>query len=115
MSGRPIIAEGWGLRPRLVAPVIDSPRRMVVIVPTDEFRQHQVRALPRAGAIGAAVSDPARAQRNRLDRDRLVAADVVAQARRLGVRVIEVDGSADAEGVTDLVEDHFAAFLAAVP
>jgi hypothetical protein len=37
VSGRPIIAEGWGLRPELVAPIIDSPRRMVVMVPTKHF------------------------------------------------------------------------------
>jgi hypothetical protein len=30
VSGRPIIAEGWGLRPDLVAAIIDSPRRMIV-------------------------------------------------------------------------------------
>jgi hypothetical protein len=37
VSGRPMIAEGWGLRPCLVALVIDSPRRMVVMVPTEEL------------------------------------------------------------------------------
>jgi hypothetical protein len=29
-----LIAEGWGLRPELVAPIIDSPDRMVVMVAT---------------------------------------------------------------------------------
>src|SRR6266498_117950 len=33
-SGRPIVAEGWGLRPELVMPIVDSPRRMVVMIPT---------------------------------------------------------------------------------
>lgn len=46
VSGRPVIAEGWGLRPELVAPIIDSPARMTVMVATEEFRQHQLRALP---------------------------------------------------------------------
>ncbi|MEN3609959.1 hypothetical protein AAH979_10455 [Plantactinospora sp. ZYX-F-223] len=32
-------------------------------------------------------------------------------ARRLDIRVIEVDGSRDAEGVADLVAAHFAPFL----
>lgn len=44
MSGRPIIAEGWGLRPERAAPIIDSPARMVVIVATEEFRLRQLRA-----------------------------------------------------------------------
>jgi 2-phosphoglycerate kinase len=111
VSGRPILAEGWGLRPSLVAPLIDSPRRMVVMVPTQEFRSHQVRVLPRAAAIGAQVSDPALGQRNRLARDRLVAEDAVLSAVELGIRVIEVDGVADAEAVADVVSDHFSPYL----
>ncbi|MEV6686843.1 hypothetical protein AB0N28_16100 [Streptomyces sp. NPDC051130] len=111
VSGHPVIAEGWGLRPELVAPVIDSPRRMVVMVPTPEFRRHQVRELPRAASLGHRVSDPVRAQANRLARDRLVAEDAVRAARRLGIRVIEVDGSRGAAAVAELVADHFGPYL----
>ncbi|GGS84555.1 hypothetical protein ACFFV7_46590 [Nonomuraea spiralis] len=111
VSGRPIIAEGWGLRPELVAPVVDSPRRMVVMVPTPGFRRHQLRELPRAASLGHPVSDPARAQANRLARDRLVAEDAVRAARRLGVRVIEVDGSRDAAAIAEMVADHFSPYL----
>lgn len=111
VSGRPIIAEGWGLRPELVAPIIDSPRRMVVMVPTQEFRQQQLRELPRAATVAHHVSDPTRAQRNRLARDRLVAQEATHTAHRLGIRVIEVDGSRDAEAVADSIADHFARYL----
>jgi hypothetical protein len=113
VSGRPIIAEGWGLRPELVAPLLDSPRRMVVMVPTEEFRQRQLRELPRAGAVGNVVSDPARAQRNRVARDRLLAEAAVHGARERGIRVLEIDGSADAEAVTDIVAAHFRPYLPA--
>ncbi|MER0242654.1 hypothetical protein AAHZ94_11600 [Streptomyces sp. HSW2009] len=112
-TGRPAIAEGWGLRPELVAPLLDSLRRMVVLVPTEEFRQHQVRTLPRAGTLNAPVSDPARAQANRLARDRLIADDAVRNARRLGIRVIEVDGTRDAAAVAAEVAEHFAPHLGA--
>ncbi|MEU2390374.1 hypothetical protein [Streptomyces sp. NPDC007369] len=111
VSGRPIIAEGWGLRPELVAPLIDSPRRMVVMVPTPEFRHQQVQELPRAASLTHRVSDPARAQANRLARDRLVAEAAVRSARRLGVRVIAVDGSRDAAAVAEIVADHFSPYL----
>jgi len=114
VSGHPIIAEGWGLRPDLVAPIIDSPRRMVVMVPTEEFRQHQLRELPRA-AFGQLVSDPARAQANRIARDRLVAEDAVRTAQQLGIRVIEVDGSRDAAATAEIVADHFSPYLPAKP
>ncbi|MER6825044.1 hypothetical protein ABT352_03555 [Streptosporangium sp. NPDC000563] len=111
VSGHPIIAEGWGLRPELVAPIIDSPRRMVVMVPTAEFRRHQSQELPRATSLGHRVSDPARAQANRLTRDRLVAEDAVRTAHRLGIRVIEVDGSRDAATIAEIVADHFSPYL----
>lgn len=111
VSGHPIIAEGWGLRPELVAPIIDSPRRMVVMVPTPEFRQHQLQRLPRAASLGHRVSDPARAQANRLTRDRLVAEDAVHTAHQLGIRVIEVDGSLDAAAIAGIVADHFSPYL----
>ena len=111
ISSRPVLAEGWGLRPELVLPVAGSARQMVVMVPTEEFRQVQLARTARAAAVAHQLSDPALAQRNRIERDRLVAADLVAQARRLNVPVIEVDGTLDADEVADQVADHFAAFL----
>lgn len=106
-SERPIIAEGWGLRPELVAPLLESPHRMVVLVPTETFRQHQLSTLPRAATMGSHTSDPARAQANRIARDRLVAQDAVRRAMEHGVRVIEVDGSRDAFAVADEVAGQF--------
>ena len=41
-----VVAEGWGLRPESVAG-IGFADRMVVLAPTDQFRLHQLRALPR--------------------------------------------------------------------
>jgi hypothetical protein len=110
-GGRPVIAEGWGLRPELAAPLLDTPHRMVVLVATPAFAGRQAHELPRAGRIHQDVSDPARAQRNRLARDQLVAADAAAAAGRLGVRVIEVDGTRDEAAVTDEVADWFAPCL----
>jgi hypothetical protein len=110
-SPRPVLADGWGLRPSLVATVAPDPRRMVVMVPTEGFRQSQIGRLPRAAALSRAVADPERAQRHRVDRDRLLAEDAVADARRHGVRVLEVDGSRDAAAMADVVAGHFERFL----
>lgn len=107
VSGRPIVAEGWGLRPELVAPILDSARQMIVMVPTEAFRDRQLQELSRAATVGHGISDPARAQANRLERDRLVSDDAVRSAGRLGIRVIEVDGSHDAGAVAEIVADHF--------
>ncbi|GIJ44081.1 hypothetical protein Val02_09670 [Virgisporangium aliadipatigenens] len=113
VSPHPILADGWNLRPDLVATVADDLRRMVVLVPTEEWRRHQAATLPRAAAFGADLPDPAAARRKRLERDRILAADAAERARALGVRVIEVDGSRDAGAVADEVADRFGAVMSA--
>lgn len=114
VSGRPILAEGWGLRPELVTPLLESPGRMLVMVPTEEFRRHQLRELPRAREFGLRVSDPERAQANRVDRDRLLAESAAEAARERGVRVMWVDGTRDAEQVASEVAGQFAPYLGRV-
>jgi hypothetical protein len=111
----PILADGWGLRPRLVLPVTGAPERMLVLVPTDDFRRRQAAELPRAMRISSSVSDPELGQRNRIERDRLLAEDVVRDARAHGVRVIEVDGSRNAQEMADEVAGHFHPFLPPQP
>ncbi|MEO3816357.1 hypothetical protein [Plantactinospora sp. B24E8] len=110
VSRRPVLADGWNLRPDLVATVADDLRRMVVLVPTDEWRRRQAETLPRAARFGMDLPDPARVRQRRLERDRVLATDAAERARALGIRVIEVDGTRDVESVTDEVARHFAAF-----
>jgi len=106
VSPHSIIADGWALRPELVAE-IGAADRMVVMVPTEEFRQHQLHTLERARQFSHQVSDPERGQRNRIERDRLVCQEAVDSADRLGIAVVEVDGSRDAEAIADVVAEHF--------
>ena len=108
---RPILAEGIGLRPDALAPLLDAPDRMIVMVPTEDFRQHQIRTLPRAGALTHNVTDRDKAQANRVARDRILADDAVHNARAHGIRVLEVDGSRNAETIADEVASHFARYL----
>jgi hypothetical protein len=112
-GGGPVVAEGWGLRPELVAPLLDAPEQAVFLVPSDEFVERQLATLERAGAFFASVSDPDRAQRNRVARDRVLAQDVVAAARRCGLRVVTVTTSLDLATLTELVEAQFRPFLPA--
>jgi 2-phosphoglycerate kinase len=115
VSGRPIVAEGWGLRPELVTPLLDDKRRMIVMVPTEEFRQHQLKVLPRASELKQDLSNPELGQRNRVARDRLIAEDVICEAQAHGIRVLYVDGSKNEHEVADQVQEHFAPYLAAAP
>jgi hypothetical protein len=110
--GPPILAEGWGLRPALVAPLLDSPAQAVFLVPTEAFRQQQIRTMERAGQFTAArVRDPERAQRNRIERDRILSQDVIDSAHRLGLNVIEVDGSRPPADIAAGIEQQFRPFL----
>jgi hypothetical protein len=108
---RPILAEGIGLRPDALAPLLDAPDRMIVMVPTEDFRQHQLRTLPRAAALTHDVTDPAKAQANRVARDRLLAEDAVHKARQHAIRVLEVTGERNPQAIADEVQSHFARHL----
>jgi hypothetical protein len=112
--GVPILAEGWGLRPDLLAPYLSAPERAVFLVPTPAFVQQQVRTLPRAAKVAAPVRNPARAQANRLARDGLLADDVVTRAAAYGLRVVHIDGTCSAAAeVAAEVEAQFRPFLPA--
>jgi hypothetical protein len=111
VTRHPIVAEGWGLRPELVAAVTDDLRRMVVLVPTEQWRRHQAATLPRAGRVSIPVSDPELAARNRFERDRIIGEDAARQARGRGIRVIEVDGTRSPEAITDEVSTQFEPFV----
>jgi hypothetical protein len=106
-----VLAEGWGLRPELVAQHLEAPTQAVFLVPDEEFRQRQLASLERAQSLSASVSDGVRAQQNRIDRDRLLAEDVITQARALDLPLLVVDGSRGVHAVTAEVEKQFRPYL----
>ncbi len=107
----PVLVEGWGIRPNLVAPLLKSRRQAIWLVPTEPFRRHQLEILPRAQSVPVETIDPERAQRNRLERNQLLALDVVESARQLGLRVLKVSAITSLVEVVSRVEAHFAPFL----
>ncbi len=106
-----VVAEGWGLRPELVRPQLESPSEAVFLVPSEAFRQRQLMGLDRAQALSASVSNPARAQQNRIERDRMLATEVVEGAAVHDLPVLVVDGTLDAGAVAAVVERQFRPFL----
>ena len=106
----PIVAEGYGFLPELVAPLLTSPRQAIWLLPTESFRLAS-RARRAKGTFWADTSDPERARRNHLGRDRLIGDLVRAQARTLGLPVLEIDGTRPLDEMVALVAAHFAPLL----
>lgn len=101
---RPLIAEGFRLLPRLVAPLLTDGGSAVWLLPTPAMRE---RAFAERAAQGRAfwerTSDPARALANVLERDRLFTERVRQECADLGLVTIDVDGSEGVAATADRV------------
>ena len=91
-SYRAIVVEGFRLLPHLVKPFLSEQSHAVWLLPTPEFRQTVVES--RGGAAWgflSKTSDPEKALRNLLGRDRMFTEILREDTARLGLRAIEVD------------------------
>jgi len=106
-AGRGVVAEGFRLFPRLVAPLLPDPDRAVWLLPTPEFRAYALADRGGLWTIAGRTSDPEKALANLLERDAMFTARTRAEALDLGLHVIDVDGSMPAAEVTDRVAALF--------
>ena len=91
---RRVIAEGFRLLPRLVEPLLSTRAHAVWLLPTPSFRKAVVQS--RGGSSWgflARTTDPERALRNLLDRDRMFTDLLREETARLGLHAIEVDAA----------------------
>jgi 2-phosphoglycerate kinase len=98
-----VIAEGFRLLPHLVGPLLAVPSHAVWLLPTPDFR---LAALDRRGTLwqtARETSDPDRALRNLLDRDRMFTERLYEEAKSLGLRVIEVDTTVTEDALAERV------------
>ena len=89
----PVLAEGFSLLPRLVAPLLSRPRQAVWLLPTPEFRRAAFESRRSTWTIPNKTSDPQRALANLLARDQLFTEELRAQARASQLQTVDVDGS----------------------
>lgn len=102
---RPILAEGFRLRPRLVAPLLTRPHQAAWLLPTPEFRRAAFVSRGFTWDIPRRTSDPERALANLLERDALFTSAVAKEAAALGLPMITVDIDQSLEEVTALVTE----------
>ncbi len=101
---RGVIAEGFRLLPRLVQPLLAARDHAVWLLPTPAFRRAAFGTRGSLRAIAGQTSDPRRALRNLLDRDRMFTGRLREETARLGLAVIDV--------CTGTTEDELAARVA---
>lgn len=105
-AGRGVVAEGFRLLPHLVTPLLDDRRRAVWLIPTPEFRHAAFGSRGSLWSIAERTSDPPRALRNLLDRDRMFTERLRTEATALDLPVIDV--------LPGMTEDDLARRVAAV-
>ena len=103
-----VIVEGFRLLPRLVKPLLSVPAHAVWLLPTPDFRQAVVET--RGGSAWgflAKTTDPDRALRNLLERDRLFTDFLREETARLEGPAIEVDATVTEDDLAKRVTEVF--------
>ena len=103
----PVVAEGFRLLPDLVKPLLADDRRAVWLLPTPELRRTAFERRGSLWAIAGRTSDPERALRNLLERDRMFTERLAEETRRLGLRAIAVDTATPEEEIAGQVMHAF--------
>jgi hypothetical protein len=88
-----VMAEGFRLLPRLVQPLLAVPGHAAWLCPTPGFRRAALASRGSLHTIAGKTSDPEKALRNLLERDRMFTDRLRAEAAGLGLRVIEVNAT----------------------
>jgi cytidylate kinase len=90
--GPDIVVEGLRLLPHLVAPLPGATGRAVWLLPTPEFRRAAIASRgPASWSFLGRTSDPERARRTLLERERLFTDRLRAETARLGLPALDVD------------------------
>ncbi|WP_242902835.1 hypothetical protein [Actinomadura terrae] len=100
-KGEGVIVEGFRLLPRLVQPLLAGEGNAVWLLPTPEFRWAAFDG--RGWDIPRRTSDPERARRNLLERDRMFTDRLFEESKELGLPAIEVDTAMGEDELTDRV------------
>ena len=103
-----VIVEGFRLLPQLVKPLLAVPSHAVWLLPTPNFRRAVVdsRGGP-AWSFLAKTSDPAKALRNLLERDRMFTDVLREETARLALPVVDVESTTSEDDLTRRIENLF--------
>jgi len=105
---RGVIVDGFRVLPRLVKPLLSNPPHAVWLLPSQDFREAVIESRGgTAWAFLAKTSDPQRALRNLLERDRMFTDLLRQETTRLELPAIEVDMTITEDELTQRVAHIF--------
>ena len=102
-----VIVEGFRLLPRLVKPLLPVPSHAIWLLPTPDFRLAAFDSRGSLWEIARKTSDPDKALRNLLERDRMFTERLYEEAGRLELRVIEVGATMTEDDLAERVSEAF--------
>lgn len=102
-----VVAEGFRLLPHLVRPYLAEPGHAVWLLPAPAFRRAAFDSRGTLWQIPRRTSDPDRALRNLLERDRMFTERLREEAKSLDLRVIEVGTGTTEDDLADRVTRVF--------
>ncbi|WP_415404464.1 hypothetical protein [Tateyamaria sp. SN3-11] len=101
---RPILAEGFRLLPRLVAPLLQDKSHATWLLPTPCFRRRAFDGRDTTWDIPRQTRDPERALENLLARDALFTERLRSDVSALGLHSIDVDGTLGKDALFQAVD-----------
>ncbi|MEO0666987.1 MAG: hypothetical protein AAFZ99_03660 [Pseudomonadota bacterium] len=102
---RLVIAEGFRLLPRLVAPLLADTRHALWLLPTPAFRRRAFDARGTTWDIPQRTSNPDIALTNILARDALFTDRLRGEAAALGLYILQVDGALSEDALLARIGD----------
>lgn len=102
-----IVVDGFRPLPRLVKPLLASPRQAIWLIPTPEFRLKAFEARGTMWDIPNKTTQPERALQNLLTRDALFTEHLQREAEAEHVATLVVDGTRSEEELYTTVAAHF--------
>lgn len=109
-ADQPIVAEGYGFLPSLIAPWMSRPNQAIWLLPSPEFKHKTFYARVAEGAKASyrhRIPDPEIALENHKNRDMMITDRIRRESAALNLPIFEVDGSRPIQATFAYVEAHF--------
>lgn len=106
-TDKPVILEGAALLPELISKLNIDERKVIYMVPSKEFQVKYYSEREFKNVILAQCKHPDQAFANWMERDHRFGKKVAHEAKKLGMRVIHVDGRCSLKENYKLVKEHF--------